>query len=55
MMNKGRFFMVLLGLLLVMTASAQVLFDGKKAAVDNLTGTWLLTVPQAAFGTDYTV
>lgn len=54
MMNKGRFFMVLLGLLLVMTASAQVLFDGKKAAVDNLTGTWLLTVPQAAFGTDYT-
>lgn len=33
--------------------SAQVLFNGKKAAIDNLNGTWLLSVPQAAFGTDY--
>ena len=32
---------------------AQILFNGKKAAIDNLKGTWLLSVPQAAFGTDY--
>ena len=33
--------------------SAQVAFNGKKAAVDNLTGTWLITVPQSVFGSDY--
>ena len=38
----------------VMTASAEVLFNGKKAAVDNLTGTWLISVPKAVFGNDYT-
>ena len=54
MMDKGRFFTVLASVLLVMTASAQIVFDGKKAAIDNLTGTWLLSVPKAVFGTDYT-
>lgn len=39
----------------IMTATGQVLFDGKEPAVDKLTGTWLLTVPEAAFGTDYTM
>jgi len=33
---------------------AQVLFNGKKAAVDQLTGTWLLSVPKTAYGADYT-
>ena len=33
--------------------NAQVKFNGKNAAVDTLTGTWLLTVPQSAFGHDY--
>jgi len=37
-----------------MAASAQIQFNGKNAAVDNLTGTWLLTVPKAVFGNDYT-
>ena len=41
-------------LLLAMTSSAQVLFNGKKAAADQLTGTWLITVPQTVFGSDYT-
>ena len=41
-------------MMMTMAASAQILFDGKKAAVDNLTGTWLLTVPEQCFGNDYT-
>ena len=32
---------------------AQVLFNGKMPAIDNLKGNWLLSVPQEAFGTDY--
>ena len=32
---------------------AQIVFNGKKAAIDNLTGTWLITVPQSVFGSDY--
>ena len=55
MMNTGRLIAILAALMLMtMAASAQILFDGKKAAVDNLTGTWLLTVPEQCFGTDYT-
>ena len=55
-MKKKRFFISLFALsLLTMTSSAQVLFDGKKPAVDNLTNTWLLSVPKSAFGTDYTM
>ncbi len=51
-----RFYISLLMMsLLTMTLSAQVLFNGKKPAVDNLTHTWLLTVPQSAFDTDYTM
>ena len=53
-MKNGRLISVLTALLLVMSTSAQILFDGKKAAVDNLTGTWLISVPRAVFGTDYT-
>jgi len=30
-----------------------VRFNGKAAAVDTLTGNWLLSVPRAVFGTDY--
>jgi len=33
--------------------SGQVAFNGKKAAIDSLTGTWILSVPRAVFGTDY--
>ena len=55
-MKKMRFYISLLMMsLLTMTLSAQVLFNGKKPAVDNLTHTWLLTVPQSAFATDYTM
>lgn len=54
MMDKGKYLTLLAAILLAMTASAQILFNGKKAAVDNLTGTWLLTIPQSAFGTDFT-
>ena len=53
-MDKRIFLTLLATLLLEMAASGQVLFDGKKAAVDNLTGTWLISVPKAVFGTDYT-
>ena len=52
---KKSIFVLLIALLLETTASAQVLFNGKAAAVDNLTGTWLLTVPRSVFGTDYTM
>lgn len=41
-------------MMMTMAASAQILFDGKKAAIDNLTGTWLITVPERCFGSDYT-
>ena len=55
MMNTGRLIAILAALMLMtMAASAQILFDGKKAAVDNLTGTWLITVPERCFGSDYT-
>ena len=50
MMRKVLLFSLLL---LVAQANAQILFNGKKAAIDNLTGTWLLSVPEAAFGSDY--
>lgn len=40
-------------LLCVMNVNAQVLFNGKRPAVDNLTGTWLISVPKAVYGTDY--
>jgi len=51
---KKSIFLVIFSLLISITVTAQVLFNGKAAAVDNLTGTWLLTVPQSAFGSDYT-
>ena len=53
-MTKTRITSLFTALLLVMTASAQVLFDGKKPAIDTLTGTWLITVPKAYFGTNHT-
>lgn len=53
-MNKSRLVIALTAILMVLTATAQVDFDGKKAAIDNLTGTWLLSIPKASFGTDYT-
>ena len=55
MMKTGRLIATLAALMMMtMAASAQILFDGKKAAVDNLTGTWLITVPERCFGSDYT-
>lgn len=54
-MTIGRLITALAATMLVVTASAQIQFDGKKPAIDHLTGTWLLTVPQTAFGTDYYV
>ena len=53
-MNKARFITLLTTMLLAITTSAQIQFNGKNAAIDNLTGTWLLSVPKAAFGNDYT-
>ena len=52
--DKVRCLTLLAALVLATMSSAQVLFNGKKAAVDNLTGTWLLSVPDSVFGTDYT-
>ena len=52
-MTTGRLITALTAILLAMTMSAQIQFDGKKAAIDKLTGTWLISVPQAAFGTNY--
>ena len=43
---------LVLGLLAV-NAGAQVTFNGKKAAIDNLTGTWLISVPKSVYGTNY--
>ena len=53
-MNKVRLTTLLTTILLAITTSAQIQFNGKNAAIDNLTGTWLLTVPEGAFGSDYT-
>ena len=53
-MNKARFITLLTAVLLAITTSAQIQFNGKNAAIDNLTGTWLLSVPEAVFGNDYT-
>lgn len=53
-MNKVRLTTLLTTILLAITTSAQIQFNGKNAAIDNLTGTWLLTVPEEAFGSDYT-
>ena len=53
-MKKTVFFCCFLILCVVNAkVQAQVTFNGKQAAVDNLTGTWLLSVPEAAFGADY--
>ena len=54
MMNKARFITLLTTILLAVTTSAQIQFNGKNAAIDKLTGTWLLTIPESAFGNDYT-
>lgn len=53
-MNKSIIISLICVCLSVMSLSAQVLFDGKKAAVDNLTGTWLIAVPKTVYNTDYT-
>ena len=53
-MNTGRIISVLVALLVAVTVSGQVLFDGKRPAVDYLTGTLLISVPEAVYGTDYT-
>ena len=53
-MDKKSFITILTAVLMALTAAAQVQFNGKNAAVDNLTGTWLLTVPESTFGSDYT-
>ena len=44
---------LLLLCLLHLSAGAQVTINGRKAAVDNLTSTWLFSVPEAVFGTNY--
>ena len=52
-MTSGKLITALAAILLAFTASAQIRFDGKQAAIDQLTGTWLLSVPEGVFGTDY--
>ena len=52
-MNRIGCVLIFLTCLFVVKAGAQVTFNGKKAAVDTLTGTWLLSVPESVFGTDY--
>lgn len=52
-MKKVKVLLVLVVFLAQLNAGAQVMFNSKKAAVDNLTGTWLITVPKAVFGSDY--
>ena len=52
-MDNCRFLTILAAILLSVTASSQVKFNGKSPAVDNLTNTWLLTVPESTFGSDY--
>lgn len=56
MKEKRKLLLLLLSLCVIkLSAGAQVLFNGKQAAVDNLTGTWLVSVPETAYGADYTV
>ena len=52
-MSTTRLVTLLAAVLLAISTSAQVRFNGQKAAVDSLTGTWLLSIPQSAFGSDY--
>ncbi len=52
-MKKVKVLLVLWVCLAQLNVGAQVMFNSKKAAVDNLTGTWLITVPKAVFGSDY--
>jgi len=53
MMNKAIFLTLLTTILLAVTTQAQIQFNGKQAAIDQLTGTWLLSIPESVFGTDY--
>ncbi len=46
------FFSILCSLVLTLSATAQIQFNGKTPAVDNLTSAWLLSIPREAFGTD---
>ena len=46
---------ILAAVLLAVVATAQVQFNGKKAAIDKMTGMWLISVPESAYCTDYTV
>ena len=52
-MSSNRLITALAAILIILTAPAQVQFNGKKVAIDTLTGTWLLTVPEVSFGSDY--
>ena len=52
-MNRIGFILILLSTFFIVKAGPQVTFNGKTAAVDTLTGTWLLSVPESVFGTDY--
>ena len=52
-MKKELLMLSLVLCLVYCNVGAQVTFNGKNAAVDTLTGTWLLSVPKAVFGTDY--
>ena len=55
MMKKAIIFLCLFLCLNHVGSSSQVVFNGKRAAIDSLTGKWLLSVPKAVFGTDYQV
>ena len=50
-MKKSILFLCLV--LYMVNVHAQFMFNGRQAAIDTLTGTWLLTVPESVFGTDY--
>ncbi|MBQ3731117.1 MAG: CotH kinase family protein [Muribaculaceae bacterium] len=52
-MRNFLFIVIFLFSLIAVNISGQVKFNGKSAAVDTLTGTWLLSVPDTVFGADY--
>lgn len=52
-MRQPKLIFFLLFCFIIATADAQVRFNGKTAAVDTLTGNWLLSVPRTVFGADY--
>jgi len=52
-MNKAKVLLFSLLSVVNLGLGAQVQFNGKNAAIDTLTNTWLLTVPRSVFGNDY--